>query len=153
VLSDALIVSGCLNYTPPVPLVGGSGTFSGPVACDGPDSLVPSVCSLTSDGETLPMEGPEACNIAFQGTRQDSLCTWGTIQGVMTVTSASDSETIYFDATFIEGVGTFSGTSTNDEAGVERWIGTMTVTSTSVPPCPMRHARFTLELAAVDSPV
>jgi hypothetical protein len=150
VFSDLLVVSGCVNFAPPVLLVGGMGSFAGLAPCNSTFSAVPNVCTIVSDGETLP-EGPETCDAYLYGTFISVACGWMTMDGTMTITSGSDRETIQFVIQVVQGVGTVTGASSSEDA-VDTWAGTASWVPTAplVPPCPVTQARVTFNLVAVD---
>lgn len=150
-VSDVLVVSGCLTPTPPVPEVGGGGSFTGPVACNAPFNAVPSVCVILSDpdgAEAL----PENCDVSFHGTYANIACGTGTADGTATITSPSDSETITFTAIFVAGQGVIAGTSPSGDSAAERWAGVVDILPTNTPPCPVTQFRFSAVVTAVDSP-
>jgi hypothetical protein len=150
VFGDLLVVSGCVNFSPPVLVVGGTGSFAGLAPCNSPFNTAPNVCSIVSDGETLP-EGPELCDAYLYGTFSNVVCGSMTLDGTMTITSGSDRETIQFVVQVVQGVGTVIGASSSEDA-VDTWAGTMSWVPTAplVPPCPVTQARVTFNLTAMD---
>jgi hypothetical protein len=127
--SDVLVASGCLDLDQPVALVGGGGSFSGPVACNAPFNLVPSACAIVSDGDPVV---PEAglCGLSFGGDYVNTVCGTGIAGGSVVLTEPDgSSETIVFSVSFVAGQGVLTGTSSTDD-GTDTWAGYVNIVPT-----------------------
>jgi hypothetical protein len=103
VFSDQVIFRGHASVTPPVPLVGGSGTFT-------VDSTAN--CLLLSDGsvEGVPAEGPWACTVTASGTYTSTVCGTGSANITYTVTSPDGTLSGIATIPFVGGIGILGGT-------------------------------------------
>jgi hypothetical protein len=156
--SDAVVMSACLNTSPPVPLIGPRvGAFYGPVSCDPPLNVLPTVCTIVPDADVPPaVEGPFDCmaGLSFNGTYNNVMCGTFTAAGTANLPEADETYTITFLILFIANQGILVGNAPADD-GWDVFTGPVTLVQTAplVPPCPVTQYRFTTALTAVDSPV
>jgi hypothetical protein len=107
-IAGALVSSGCLNVAPPgVQRVGGFGSFSGPVDCNAPFNVVPTLCAVGAAG-TTPVAG--VCDATFSGDYVNLVCGSGTASGT-TVLTGPFNDTIHFDVVLVAGQGVLTGSS------------------------------------------
>lgn len=152
--SDTVVLAGCVNTNPPVPVMGGTGAFTGPVVCAAPYSALPTVCVIHSDPElTVPPSevAPELCTFGFSGAYANIVCGTGSASGTATVTSASENYNVSFSVIFVAGQGVLTGTAPTDD-GTDVFAGPVDILPTSPfpPGCPVSQFRFTATLVAVD---
>jgi hypothetical protein len=149
--SDTLVISGCLNTNPPVPLLRGVGAFYGPTQCAAPYNGLPTACELMSDPDLPGLEGPGPCTVNFSGSYSNIICTTMTMAGTMSVGTAYEFMTMTFTVSTVTGVGIVTGFSPDDDGG-DTWVGTMTLVPTAPfpPSCPVSQWQFTMVLNAVD---
>jgi hypothetical protein len=156
VFSDLVVLSGCVNVSPAVAPVFGSGSFHAPVACNPPFNALPTVCQFVSDDNIPPgVEGPADCTSGtIDGTYSNLVCGTGTAAGHASLPENDSSEEIDFLIAFVAGQGVFVGNSASDDS-FDVWAGPVSIEPTAplVPPCPVTQFRFTAAVAAVDSPV
>jgi hypothetical protein len=107
-IAGVLVSSGCLNVDPPgVQPVGGTGSFSGPVTCNAPFDVLPTVCAVAAAGAT-PVAG--LCSAGFNGDYVNIVCGTGTAAGTTTLTGPFN-DTIHFDVVLVAGQGVLTGSS------------------------------------------
>jgi hypothetical protein len=156
VFSDAVAISGCVNVSPAVQLVGGGGSFTGPVTCNPPYNVVPNVCEIVSDPDLPAVEGPFDClpGLSFSGTYTNIVCGTGSASGTANLPEADETYHITFLVQFVAGQGVFVGDAPTDD-GWDIFTGPVDIIPTAPfpPACPITQFRFTTALAAVDSPV
>jgi hypothetical protein len=107
-IAGVLVSSGCLNVDPPgVQPVGGVGSFSGPVTCNGPFDVLPTICAVAAVGNP-PAAG--VCGASFNGDFVNIVCGSGTASGTTVLTGPFE-DTIGFQVFLVAGQGVLLGSS------------------------------------------
>jgi hypothetical protein len=154
--SDAVVISVCVNMSPPVPIALGTGTFYGPVACNPPSNVLPTVCGIVSDPDLPAVEAPYDCGwgLSFSGTYTNILYGQFSAAGQMQLPEADGVYDLKFLVAFVANQAVLVGNAPTDD-GWDVFTGPVDIVPTTplVPPFPVAQYRFTMALTAVDSPV
>jgi hypothetical protein len=153
VFSDVVAVGGCVSVTPGVPVMGGTGSFAGPIGCSLP---IPTVCAIQSDPDiTTDIELATPCSLSsITGSYNNTICGTGDATGSASIDApgAGDDYSVNFAIRFVAGQGLFTGVATaaGEEPDTVTGVVDILPTAPLVPPCPVTQFRFSAVLALTD---